>query len=74
MRIDHTMLIRSLVWLTVIAGGLVLIQLWFSVFSAAFFWKALASLAVIGGVASLVIAIRQDLQEEKKMKDDGFVN
>lgn len=74
MNINTTMLLRSIIWLVVAGAALVLVQMWFGVFADAIFWKIFATLIILGGVVSVVLAIKADMSEEKKLKDDKFVN
>ena len=74
MNINTVALMRAIIWLVVAGGALVLAQLWFHLFSEEIFWKLFVTLVVIGGVVSVVLAVRADMSEEKKLKDDNFVN
>ncbi len=74
MKLDVNALMRCIIFLVVATAGLVLVQMWFHVFSTLFFWKALVTLIILGVVASIVIAVRQDMTEEKKLKDDKYLD
>ena len=74
MNINTVALMRSIIYLVVTGGALILLQLWFDLFSEQIFWKLFVTLLVIGGVVSVVLAVRADMSEEKKLKDDNFVN
>lgn len=74
MSINTTLLLRSIIWLVVTGAALLLAQLWLDLFTDIVFWKLFATVLIIGGVISVVLAIRQDMSEEKKMKDDKYVN
>ncbi len=74
MNINTTLLLRSIICLVVAGAALVLAQLWFDLFSHVIFWKIFATLIILGTVVSIVIAIKADMSEEKKLKDDKFVN
>lgn len=74
MNINTTMLLRSIIWLVIAGAVLVLVQMWFAVFAADVFWKIFATLIILGAVVSVVLAIKADMSEEKKLKDDKFVN
>ncbi len=74
MNINTVLLMRAIAWLVVAGGALVLAQLWLTLFSDVVFWKLFATLVVLGVVASVVLAIRADLKQEKEMKDDGYVD
>ena len=74
MSINTTLLLRSIIWLVVTGAALLLAQLWLDLFTDIVFWKLFATVLIIGGVISVVLAIRQDMGEEKKMKDDTYVN
>lgn len=74
MNINTALLLRSIIWLVVAGAALVLVQLWFNVFAHDLFWKLFVTLIILGGVVSVVLAIKADMSEEKKLKDDKFVN
>ncbi len=74
MNIDTTMLLRSIICLVVAGAALVLVQLWFAPFAQVLFWKIFATLVILGTVVSVVLAIKADMTEEKKLKDDKFVD
>jgi hypothetical protein len=74
MKMNTNMLLKCVTATIVTGAALVLLQLWFDLFNDLVFWKLIVTLGVLGLVASFVIAIRVDMDEEKKMKDDKFVN
>lgn len=73
MKIDITALVKSIVAIVVLGAALILAQLWFDVFPEAVFGKLLVTLLILGGVVSFIIAVKQDLSEEKKLKDDKYI-
>lgn len=74
MKIDNTLLVRCIVMLVIVGAGLGLAQMWLSLFAADIFIKFMITLAVLGLVASFLIAVRQDMTDEKKMKDDKYLD
>ena len=74
MVIKTNLLLKCISGILVVGSSLVLLQLWFDLFNDLIFWKLLVTLGILGCLGSFMIAIRQDMDEEKKMKDDKFVN
>lgn len=74
MKLPSGLLLRFLIALVLVAAALVLVQMWFTVFDTAVFIKLLVTLGVLGAVAAFVIAVKQDLSSEKKLKDDKFID
>lgn len=74
MKININALVKSIVVIVVLGAALVLAQMWFNIFSLEVFWKLLVTLAIVGSVASFIIAVKQDLSDEKKLKDDKFLD
>lgn len=74
MKVNINALVRGIVILVVAGAALVLLQMWFNIFAAEIFWKLLVTLVVIGSVVSFIIAVKQDLSDEKKLKDDKFLD
>lgn len=74
MTFNFNILVKFIAAIIVGCGLLVILQMWFDLFSSLVFYKLLATLAILGLMAGLVIAVRQDLSDEKKLKDDKFVD
>lgn len=74
MVIKTNLLLKCISGILVAGSALVLLQIWFDLFNDLVFWKLLVTLGILGCLGSFMIAIRQDMDEEKKMKDDKFVN
>lgn len=74
MKIDFQTLFKCIIVIVVMAVGLVLLQMWFHPFNGVVFWKILATLALLGGLVSFFIAIKQDIVDEKKMRDDKYIS
>ena len=74
MTLNINSLLRSIIILVVLTAAMILLQMWFHIFSDVIFWKLLATMVILGGVISFVIAIKQDMAEEKKLKDDKYVS
>lgn len=74
MTLNTNLLLKCIIGIILSGTVLVLLQMWFSLFDMVFFWKLLVTLVILGSVASFVIAIKQDLTEDKKLKDDKFID
>lgn len=74
MTLNTNLLLKCIIGIILSGTVLVLLQMWFSLFDTVFFWKLLVTLVILGSVASFVIAIKQDLTEDKKLKDDKFID
>lgn len=74
MKLNVNALVKSIVVIVVLGAALVLAQMWFNIFSLEIFWKLLVTLVIVGSVASFIIAIKQDLTDDKKLKDDKFLD
>ena len=74
MKFDINALVRCIVVLVVTGAALVLLQMWFHIFNPEIFWKLVVTLVIIGSVASFIIAVKQDLSDEKKLKDDKYLD
>lgn len=74
MTFNTTVLMKSVVGTVLATAAVALLQMWFHIFDALIFWKLLVTLVVVGVSISLVIALKQDLGDEKKMKDDKYVD
>jgi hypothetical protein len=48
--------------------------MWFRLFATDIFIKLLVTLAVLGAVVTFIIAVKTDLDEDKKLKDDKYVD
>lgn len=74
MKIDFQTLFRCMIYLVVAAAILVLLQMWVHPFHAIVFWKLLGTIAILGGLAAFLIAIKQDIADEKKLRDDKYID
>lgn len=74
MKLQSQKLVKSLVVFVVLGAALGLLQLWFDLFSALVFGKMMATLVVLGAVVSFIIAVREDMSGEEKLKDDKYLN
>lgn len=74
MTLNVNALVKCIVVLVLAGAALVLLQMWFHIFDATIFWKLLVTLVIIGSVASFIIAVKQDLTDEKKLKDDKYLD
>jgi len=53
---------------------LVLIQTWTSAFDGLIFGKIISTLVVVGLVAAFVMAVFDDFFENKKLKDENYLD
>jgi protein-S-isoprenylcysteine O-methyltransferase Ste14 len=74
MKINVNLLLKSIAIVVVLLALVGLGQIWFNIFSPEILWKVVASLVIIGGLVSVLIAILMDIDENKKMKDDNYLN
>ena len=74
MKINYQSLFRSMIILVIAAVGLILVQMWFHLFNDLIFWKLLATVALLGGLVSFLIAVKQDLTDEKTLRDKKFLD
>jgi len=74
MRINAGHLVKSLVAMAIILAAVVLGQLWWSFLNDEVFVKVIISIVVLGVLVSFIIAVSADLGEEKKLKDDNYID
>lgn len=74
MKIDMNVLARSIVIVVVAAAAITIAQMWLDLFSDMVFIKLLGTLVILGAVAAFVAAVKQDISEEKKLKDDKYLD
>jgi hypothetical protein len=74
MKINNSLLVRCIVGLVLTGTALGLLQLWFSLFAYDVFCKLMITLVVLGVVVSFLIAVKQDLTDNKKLKDDKYLD
>jgi hypothetical protein len=53
---------------------LILDQVWFQYVPIVVFWKIFITLTIIGGLMLAIQAVKSEVIEEKKQKDDGYTN
>lgn len=63
-----------LIALLVIIGALTLVQIWVPVVSWDIFFKLAGSAAVIAVILGLIVILKSDLGEKKKMKDENYLD
>lgn len=74
MSLNVQILVKCIVAVAVLSVGLILAQMWFTLFAADIFWKLLVTLVLLGGLVSFLIAVKQDLSEDKKLRDDKYLD
>lgn len=60
--------------LFVLAALLALLQLWFVPFSAESFTKLMITLGILFVIVLGITLVRREYVEEKKMKEDGYID
>ena len=59
----------------VIAGGLLsIVALWIPVIDPEVYWKLMVSLGILTLLAGLVMVLKIDLGEHKKLKDENYLD
>lgn len=74
MTLNTQALVKSIVVLTILGAALVLAQIWLSLFETVVFVKLLVTLLIVGGVVTFIIAVKSDMSDEKKLKDDKYLD
>ncbi len=74
MKFNNALLVKCIVGVVLASAALILVQMWFPIFDTTIFWKLIASLVIVGCVVSFIIAVKQDLTDDKKMKDDKYLD
>ena len=74
MKFDSNILVKCIVGIVLACAALILVQMWVPIFETAIFWKLIVTLVIIGSVVSFIIAVKQDLTDDKKMKDEKFLD
>lgn len=55
-------------------SAVILAQIWFSAFNEIFFGKLTVTIVILGLLAAFVIAVFDDFFENKKLKDDNYLD
>lgn len=55
-------------------AGIAMMQLWFSAFEKVFFGQLSVTLVIVGLIAAFFIAVFDDFFENKKMKDENYLD
>lgn len=74
MTLNTQALVKSIVVLTIFGAALVLAQIWLNLFETVVFVKLLVTLLIVGGVVTFIIAVKSDMSDEKKLKDDKYLD
>ena len=74
MKINTNVLVKSIVGVVLIGAALTLLQIWFDLFVWIIFWKLIATLVIIGSVVSFIIAVMIDMGDQKKLKDEKYLD
>ena len=74
MKINTNVLVKSIIGVVLIGAALTLLQIWFDLFTWIIFWKLIATLVIIGSVVSFIIAVMIDMGDQKKLKDEKYLD
>ncbi len=74
MKFDFLLLFRVIGVTAVLIVAAIIAQMWFTVFADGVFWKLIVTLMLVGGLAGFLLAVRQDISAEKKMRDDKYIS
>jgi hypothetical protein len=74
MRMDNKRLVRGIVGVVVLLGALAILQMWFDIFKETVFIKTMVTLVIVGGVATFIIAVREDLAGDDQLKKDKYLD
>lgn len=75
MKINTQVLVKSIVMVAILSVALLLIKIWLpDLLPEILFWKLLGTLLILGVLVSFIIAVKQDLSDEKKLRDDKFID
>ena len=55
-------------------SGVIILQIWFNAFDEIFFGKITVTIVILGLLAAFVIAVFDDFFENKKMKDENYLD
>lgn len=69
----HRLLVLSLIGLAIAASVFAILGIW-GVDLGEFFWKALATLGVLGLLIGFLLVVRSDFGEHKRLKDNDFID
>ena len=74
MKIDFDMLFKILVGIVVAVVVMIILQMWMHLFHPLVFWKLIATLVLLGCLAGFLIAVKSDMADEKKLRNDKFLD
>jgi len=60
--------------IAVILSGVILAQIWFDAFQEVFFGKLSVTLVILGALVAFAIAVFDDFFENKKLKDENYLD
>jgi amino acid transporter len=70
----HKLFLALLVATVALAAAMAIGQMWFSIFSADVFFKALATLAILFVVFGFFMVVKSDFGSFKKLKDQNYLD
>lgn len=70
----HRALLIVIIGLVIAGAVLALAQMWLAVLSWEIFVKAMVTIAVLVTALGLVLALKSDLAENKKLKDENYLD
>ncbi len=70
----HRLLLTLVIICITLAAGVTIIQMWAPMFGWDVFIKLLATLGILTVVMGLILVLKADLGEHKKMKDENYLD
>lgn len=70
----QTALLKIIMSIAVVAAIVAIIQIWAPFLDSVIFWKILMTLGIVGLVAGFLIVVQLDFSENKRLKDDNYID
>ena len=70
----HRLLMIAVISMIVVSGFLIVVQIWYPVVSMDVFIKLLMTFGIFTLIAGLVLVLRSDLQQHKRLKDENYLD
>ena len=67
-------LLGLLVALAVLGSFLLVLQIWWQVFSQGMFWKIGVTIVILGAFLSFIMAVSEDFSANKKLRDEKYID
>ncbi len=72
--LKNRMLLKVMLGLAVVCALASILQMWFTLFMWDTFWKLIITLVILGVLVAFIMAIKEDMGETKKLKDDNYLD